>query len=35
MTTRKNTNHIIIYNKKSNKKDNEKLKNIEYEEDKG
>ena len=28
MTTRKNTNHIIIYNKKSNNKNNEKLKNI-------
>ena len=34
-TTRKNTNHIIIYNKKNNKKNNEKLKNIEYEEVKG
>jgi len=34
-TTKKNTTHIIIYNKKSNKQINKKLKNIQYEEDKG
>ena len=34
-TTKKNTTHIIIYNKKSNKQINKNLKNIEYEEVKG